>query len=91
MILDDIELRDYALRDPKGFIKYYSHPLIIEFLIRFIQLKYKTINPVSHNKRFTVLKKFKKNINIGLVIDSSDKVLPINDEVYYCPIDIIGL
>ena len=28
--LDDIELRDYALRDPKGFIKYYSHPLIID-------------------------------------------------------------
>ena len=30
MTLDDIELRDYALRDPKGFIKYYSHPLIID-------------------------------------------------------------
>lgn len=55
-----------------------------------IEIK-KGINPVSHNKRFTVLKKYKKNINIGLVIDSSDKVLPINDDVYYCPIDIIGL
>ena len=31
MTLDDIELRYYALRDPKGFIKYNSHPLIIEF------------------------------------------------------------
>ena len=30
MTLDAIELRDYALRDPKGFIKYYSHPLIID-------------------------------------------------------------
>ena len=28
--LDDIEIRDYALRDPKGFIKYYSYPLIID-------------------------------------------------------------
>jgi uncharacterized protein len=28
--LDDLELRDYALRDPKGFIKYYSYPLIID-------------------------------------------------------------
>ena len=28
--LDDLELRDYALRDPKGFINYYSHPLIID-------------------------------------------------------------
>ena len=51
----------------------------------------KGINPVSNNKRFTVLKKYKKKINLGLVIDSSDKVFPINDEVFYCPIDIIGL
>ena len=82
----------HALRDPKGFIKYYSHPLIIEFYDSIYPIKIKKgINPISHNKRFTVLKKFKKNINIGLVIDSSDKVLPINDEVYYCPLYIIGL
>lgn len=70
----------------------YEVDLIIESYdsIYPIEIK-KGINPVSHNKRFSVLKKFKKNINIGLVIDSSDKVLPINDEVYYCPIDIIGL
>ena len=41
--LDDIELRDYALRDPKGFIKYYSHPLIIDEIqkapILFEQIK----------------------------------------------------
>lgn len=51
----------------------------------------KGINPVSHTKKFTILKKYKKRINTGLVIDSSNKVFPINDEVYYCPIDIIGL
>lgn len=55
-----------------------------------IEIK-KGINPVSHTKRFTILKKFKKIVNPGLVIDSSDKVFPINEEVYYCPIDIIGL
>lgn len=55
-----------------------------------IEIK-KGINPVSHSKRFTVLKKYKKDINVGLIIDSSDKVFPINDEVYYCPIDLIGL
>ena len=49
------------------------------------------LRPVSKNKKFSVLNKFKKTINIGLVIDSSDKVFPINDEVYYCPIDLIGL
>ena len=55
-----------------------------------IEIK-KGINPVSNNKNFKVLEKYKKNINIGLVIDSSNKVFPINDKVYYCPIDIIGL
>lgn len=55
-----------------------------------IEIK-KGINPVSHSKRFTILKKYKKDINVGLIIDSSDKVFPINDEVYYCPIDLIGL
>ena len=55
-----------------------------------IEIK-KGITPVSHTKKFTILKKYKKRINTGLVIDSSNKVFPINDEVYYCPIDIIGL
>ena len=55
-----------------------------------IEIK-KGINPVSYNKNFNVLKKYKKKVNIGLVIDSSNKVFPINDEVYYCPIDLIGL
>ena len=55
-----------------------------------IEIK-KGINPVSYSKKFTMLKKYNKKINIGLVIDSTDKVFPINDEVYYCPIDIIGL
>lgn len=55
-----------------------------------IEIK-KGVNPVSSSKKFIVLKKYKKIINTGLVIDSSDKVFPINDSVYYCPIDIIGL
>ncbi|MDD5933627.1 MAG: ATP-binding protein [bacterium] len=70
----------------------YEVDLIIESFdsIYPIEIK-KGINPVSKNKKFSVLNKFKKTINIGLVIDSSDKVFPINDEVYYCPIDLIGL
>lgn len=70
----------------------YEVDLIIEDYdsIYPIEIK-KGINPVSNNKNFKVLEKYKKNINIGLVIDSSNKVFPINDKVYYCPIDIIGL
>ncbi len=70
----------------------YEVDLIIEEFdsIYPIEIK-KGINPVSHTKKFNVLKKYNKNVNIGIVIDSSNKVFPINDEVYYCPLDIIGL
>lgn len=70
----------------------YEADIIIESYnsIYPIEIK-KGINPVSYNKKFTFLKKYGKQINKGLVIDSTDKVFPINDEVYYCPIDIIGL
>lgn len=55
-----------------------------------IEIK-KGINPVGGNKNFNFLKKYNKTINPGLVIDSSDKVFPINDNVYYCPVDLIGI
>ena len=55
-----------------------------------IEIK-KGINPVSSSKNFKILEKYGIKINTGLVIDSSDKVFPINDSVYYCPIDLIGL
>ncbi len=70
----------------------YEVDLIIEEYdsIYPIEIK-KGINPVSSSKKFTVLKKYNKKVNVGLVIDSSDKLFPINEEVYYCPLDIIGL
>ncbi len=55
-----------------------------------IEIK-KGINPVSYNINFKKLEKYNKQINTGIVIDSSDKVFPINNNVYYCPLDIIGL
>ena len=62
------------------------------FLYELDNYKYDVVLDIASTiEDVNELKKFKKNINIGLVIDSSDKVLPINDEVYYCPIDIIGL
>ncbi len=66
--------------------------LIIEGFdsIHPIEIK-KGINPVSSRKKFTVLKKYKKSVKTGLVIDSSDQISPINEEVYYCPLDIIGI
>lgn len=70
----------------------YEVDLIIESFdsIYPIEIK-KGINPVGKNKKFRFLEKYQKPVNVGLVIDSSDKVFPINDEAYHCPIDIIGL
>lgn len=55
-----------------------------------IEIK-KGINSVNNNKKFDFLNIYNKKINTGLVIDSSDKVFPVNDDVYYCPIDLIGI
>ena len=48
-------------------------------------------NPVSYNKNFAFLNKYNVNIVNGLVIYSGDKVFPINESVYYCPVHMIGL
>jgi predicted AAA+ superfamily ATPase len=66
--------------------------LIIETIegIYPIEIK-KGINPVSSTKNFRVLSKYKKPILKGLVIDSCEKIFPINEDVYYCPISLIGL
>lgn len=55
-----------------------------------IEIK-KGINPVNSKKNFNVLKKFNKPILKGLVIDSCEKIAPINQNVFYCPISLIGL
>ena len=66
--------------------------LIVETIegIYPIEIK-KGINPVSSTKNFRVLSKYKKPILKGLVIDSCEKIFPINEDVYYCPISLIGL
>ncbi len=66
--------------------------LIIETIdgIYPIEIK-KGINPVSSTKNFKVLSKYNKPILKGLVIDSCERIFPINEDVYYCPISLIGL
>ena len=55
-----------------------------------IEIK-KGINPVSSNKNFDVLKKYKKPILKCLIIDSCENITPINENVFYCPVSLIGL
>ena len=52
----------------------------------------KEIYRVSQNKNFHFLEKYGKNILNGLIIDSCDKIQPLNsNNIYYCPISLIGL
>ncbi|MDY2902998.1 MAG: DUF4143 domain-containing protein, partial [Bacilli bacterium] len=84
--------------NPKQYIYYYRDrnqkeiDLIIDSVegIYPIEIK-KGINPVNSNKNFKVLEKFNKKILTGLIIDSCEKILAINESVYYCPISLIGL
>jgi len=55
-----------------------------------IEIK-KGINPVSSSKNFKVLEKYNKKIYKGIIIDSEEKIRPVNENVYICPISLIGL
>ena len=60
--------------------------LQIGLLIREIK---KGINPTKPNKNFKVLEKYKMNIKPGLIIDSCDKIRPINENAYHFPIYLL--
>ncbi len=55
-----------------------------------IEIK-KGILPTKPNKNFKVLSKYGKNIKPGLVINCSDKILPINENAYYFPVYLLGV
>ena len=85
-------------KDYKREIYYYRDKdqkevdLIIETFegIYPIEIK-KGINRVSPKKSFRFLQKYNKKILNGLIIDSCEKIKPLNNEIYYCPISMIGL
>ena len=85
-------------KDYKREIYYYRDKdqkevdLIIETFegIYPIEIK-KGINRVSPKKSFSFLQKYNKKILNGLIIDSCEKIVPLNNEIYYCPISMIGL
>ena len=43
------------------------------------------------DKNFNILEQYKMPIETGLIIDTSDKVFPLNRNTYYCPVGMIGL
>lgn len=43
------------------------------------------------NKNFRILEQYKMPLAPGLIIDTSDRVFPLNKDAYYCPVGMIGL
>lgn len=55
-----------------------------------IEIK-KGIGKDKADKNFGVLEQYKMPIATGLIIDTSDKMFPLNRNTYYCPVGMIGL
>ena len=74
------------------FLFYFLFKLIIQSTdgsnICPIEIK-QGIAPKKATKNFSVLDKYHLNITTGLVIDSCDKIRPINEQTYYIPVYLI--
>ena len=55
-----------------------------------IEIK-KGIGKDKADKNFSILEQYKMPIETGLIIDTSDKLFPLNRNAYYCPVGMIGL
>jgi predicted AAA+ superfamily ATPase len=55
-----------------------------------IEIK-KGIGKDKADKNFQILNQYNMPVEVGLIIDTSDKVFPLNRNAYYCPVSLIGL
>ena len=49
-----------------------------------------SIGKATANKNFRILEQYKMPISTGLIIDTSEKLFPLNRDTYYCPVGMIG-
>lgn len=78
--LDNSRDRELALNNSKGLLEVYSWPSEIK----------KGKNSTKPTKNFNILSKYGLEIKPGLIIDTSDKIRPINDKAYSYPIYLLG-
>lgn len=98
-VVNEIVKNAYSFNlDPKSFLFYYRDIDQKEIDIIYttqnsiypIEIK-KGINPNSPTKNFSVLKKYNQPIKTGLVIETCDKMRPINENVWTYPVYLLGL
>lgn len=83
--------------DPKDYLFYYRDVDHREIDLLFvehgniypIEIK-KSATPSNPTKNFSVLEKYKQTIKPGLVIDTCDKIRPINEMAYNYPVFLLG-
>ncbi|MBQ3372408.1 MAG: ATP-binding protein [Oscillospiraceae bacterium] len=63
---------------------------IMDQTIYPIEIK-KGIGKDKADKNFRILEQYKMPIATGLIIDTSDRLFPLNRNTYYCPVGMIGL
>lgn len=84
--------------DPKQYLYFYRDRDQKEVDVIFekdgaiypIEIK-KGLTPSKPTKNFSVLNKYHKQIKVGLVIDSCEKIRPINEVAYYCPATLVSI
>lgn len=98
-VVSEIVKNAYSFNlDPKSFLFYYRDIDQKEIDIIYttqnsiypIEIK-KGINPNSPTKNFSVLKKYNQPIKTGLVIETCEKMRPINENVWTYPVYLLGL
>ena len=68
--------------------------------VDILYIKDQTIYPVEikkgigrdkADKNFHILEQYQMPIATGLIIDTGDRLIPLNRDAYYCPVGMIGL
>ena len=84
--------------DPHEFLFYYRD--IDQKEIDLLYVQENTIWPIEVKKsdsprkparNFSVLAKYHMNIGTGLVIDTCDRIRPVNENAWYSPVSLLGL
>ena len=85
-------------KDPKEFLFYYRDidrkeiDLLYADREGICPIEVKTgSSPRRPTKNFSVLKKFRQTVLPGLVIDTCDKMRPVNEEAWCCPVSLLGM
>ncbi|QTE73619.1 ATP-binding protein [Clostridiales bacterium FE2010] len=85
-------------QDPKEFLFYYRDIdqkeidllYVKENKLYPIEIK-KSISPRNPTRNFIALTKYNMETGAGLVIDTCDKIRPINENAWYYPVSILGM